>query len=310
MQAVLVGNLEPVELELAVAAVLLRSHDRNAPHDAPAGLVAVEHERGESLARVVGGLRDQDEVLRDAGAGDEPLAPVHDPAGRPARRGRLHHRRIGAAARRGSVMTNARAHAAVDDRLRASASSAPVATLLSTVMLPSSGAAQLKHDRPEDRVVHLLVARRDADDRQPEPPRSRGICGAHRPAAFASARTRCEEVERDVLVLVEGGAIGSSGRMRSRTKRARRARAALRHRAGQREVHGSEPSQGVAAVDRDGRAGHVAPGVGGEEQQRAVEVVGLAEAPLRHALAQRLARGRAEEVAVELGLDVARARSR
>ena len=49
-----VGNLEAVELELAMAAVLLRPHDRNAPHDAPARLVAVEQERGEALARVVG----------------------------------------------------------------------------------------------------------------------------------------------------------------------------------------------------------------------------------------------------------------
>ena len=78
-QPVLVGDLEPVELELAVPAVLLRAHDRNAPHDAPAGLVAVEHERGEALARIVGGLREQDEMLRDAGAGDEPLAAVDDP---------------------------------------------------------------------------------------------------------------------------------------------------------------------------------------------------------------------------------------
>ena len=55
-QPVLVGDLEPVELELAMPAVLLRAHDRDAPHDAPARLVAVEQERGEAFARIVGGL--------------------------------------------------------------------------------------------------------------------------------------------------------------------------------------------------------------------------------------------------------------
>ena len=63
-QHVLVGDLEPVELQLAMAAMLLRPHDRDAAHDAPAGLVVVEQERGEALARIVGGARDQDEMRR------------------------------------------------------------------------------------------------------------------------------------------------------------------------------------------------------------------------------------------------------
>src|SRR6185312_8293836 len=37
-QYVLVRNLQPVENQLAVAAVLLRTHDRDAPHEFPAGL--------------------------------------------------------------------------------------------------------------------------------------------------------------------------------------------------------------------------------------------------------------------------------
>ena len=41
-QHVLVGDLEAVELELAMAAVLLRPHDLDAPHDAPARLVAYD----------------------------------------------------------------------------------------------------------------------------------------------------------------------------------------------------------------------------------------------------------------------------
>ena len=45
----------------------------------------------------------------------------------------------------------------------------------------------------------------------------------------------------------------------------------------------------MAAIDGDGRAGHVAPGVGAEQQQRAVEILRPAEAALRNALDERLA---------------------
>ena len=73
-QHVFVRDFEPVEFELAMAAVLLRPHDRNAAHDAPAGLVLVIEERGEAAARIVGGARHQDEMRGAVGAGDEPFA--------------------------------------------------------------------------------------------------------------------------------------------------------------------------------------------------------------------------------------------
>src|SRR6266849_6046033 len=79
-QAVLVRNLEALERELAMAAVLLGSQDRNAAHDAPPRLAAVEEKGRQPLARIVRGLRDEDEVLRRRGTRDEPLAPVDDPA--------------------------------------------------------------------------------------------------------------------------------------------------------------------------------------------------------------------------------------
>jgi hypothetical protein len=95
----IVGNLQSVEFDLAVAAMLLGPHDRDAAHDAPAGLVAIEQERGQPLARIVARLGDQDEVLRDRGAGDEPFAAVDHPAIAFALCGRERHRRVGAAAR-------------------------------------------------------------------------------------------------------------------------------------------------------------------------------------------------------------------
>ena len=63
-QHVLVRDFEPVELELAMAAVLLRSHDPDAAHDAPARLVLVKEERGEPVPLVVGRARDEDEMRR------------------------------------------------------------------------------------------------------------------------------------------------------------------------------------------------------------------------------------------------------
>ena len=134
-----------------MAAVLFGTHDRNAPHDAPAGLVAVEQERGQALARIVAGLRDQDEVLRDLRAGDEPLAAVNDPAVAVARRASC---AIIAGSEPppgcGSVIANA-------ERTRPSTIGAQPARLLrrrgdlsrARVMLPSSGAAQLKHTGPK-----------------------------------------------------------------------------------------------------------------------------------------------------------------
>src|SRR5262249_50398780 len=65
-QHVLVGHFEALENELAVAAMLLRAHDRNAPHDLEAWLVAMEEKAGEAAPRVIRGARDQNEMVGDA----------------------------------------------------------------------------------------------------------------------------------------------------------------------------------------------------------------------------------------------------
>ena len=66
---------EPLERELAVPAMFFRPHDRNAPDDAPARLVAVEEEGRQAVARIVRRPRDQDEVLGFLRPGDEPFVP-------------------------------------------------------------------------------------------------------------------------------------------------------------------------------------------------------------------------------------------
>src|ERR1700675_3281701 len=59
---VVVVHFEAVEIELAMAAVLLRPHDLDAADDAPAGLVLVKQKRGDALALIVGGARRQDKM--------------------------------------------------------------------------------------------------------------------------------------------------------------------------------------------------------------------------------------------------------
>src|SRR5512143_3684018 len=61
----------------------------------------------------------------------------------------------------------------------------------------------------------------------------------------------------------------------------------------------------VAAVDREHAAGHESPRLRGQQQQRAVEMLGLADAALRDTLDQPLPRRSLPELAVHLGLDVA-----
>src|SRR3569833_2944034 len=61
-QHALERNFQAVEFQLAMAAVLLRPHDRDAALDAPTGLVLVEQESGETAARIVRGARHQDEM--------------------------------------------------------------------------------------------------------------------------------------------------------------------------------------------------------------------------------------------------------
>src|SRR5262245_18960618 len=64
-QHVLVRHFESFEEKLAVAAVLLRPHDRNAAQDAPARLVAVIEEGGEPAPRGVRWAAGADETAGD-----------------------------------------------------------------------------------------------------------------------------------------------------------------------------------------------------------------------------------------------------
>ena len=152
-------------------------------------------------ARVRVGARDQDEVRRLAGAGDEPLAAGDAPA-------------VALRARRwcgsspgsepppgaGSVIAKARAH-------RPSTIGCSQRVLLLRRCRAGEqdhvavvGRRAVEGDRAEDRAVRLLVDHRPGDDRQAHAAARRGVCGAQRPAALAFARSgssasrRCSRV--------------------------------------------------------------------------------------------------------------------
>src|SRR5687768_8147327 len=65
----------------------------------------------------------------------------------------------------------------------------------------------------------------------------------------------------------------------------------------------------MAAVNHDRRTCYVAPGIGSEQQQRAVEILRCAEATLRNALDQGFTRWGGEEMRIDFGFDVARTQS-
>src|SRR5437763_16542644 len=69
---------------------------------------------------------------------------------------------------------------------------------------------------------------------------------------------------------------------------------------------GSNGGDTVAAIDRDDCAGDIGAGRRCEKDQRAIEVGRLGDALQRDAVDQRLAGRGPEELAVEVGLDIAR----
>ena len=94
-------HLQPIEDQLAMAAMLLWAHDRNTPLDPPAGIVPIKQKRRQPAAAVIRGPGDQDEMLRNTGPGDKPLAPGDHIAIAPLVRACLDHAGVRTATRRG-----------------------------------------------------------------------------------------------------------------------------------------------------------------------------------------------------------------
>ena len=173
------------------------------------GWSAMEQHGGEAAPRVVGGARQEDEVGRTLGPGDEPFAAAHDVAVAPA---------LGpgaASCRRGRSPSPGPARSSRSrsgpGRRRSAAASAPsaprVPTFSSTSMLPSSGAAQLQATGPEARAAQLLVDHRHADRPQALAAARPRHLRAPQPRAARLRAQPGQQVLADVLALAEAGRV-------------------------------------------------------------------------------------------------------
>ena len=165
-QHVLVGDFEAVEFELAMPAMLFRPHDLDAAHDAPAGLVAVIEKGGEPAALVVGGARDDDEMRRFRGAGDEPFAAADDPFAAFLLGGGADHGRIGAAAGRRLGHGEGRFDLAFNDRPQPPFLLRRRADTRQQIHVAVVGRRAIDRQRAEQRARRFLIDRRPGDDRQ------------------------------------------------------------------------------------------------------------------------------------------------
>ena len=99
---------------------------------------------------------------------------------------------------------------------------AGVPTSASRFILPSSGAAQLKHTGPKiERFASSYIAAQPTMG-SAMPPNSFGACGAQRPAAFAFARTRSSRSSRIDWQRARGRPPGQHARTQRDSPRAHR----------------------------------------------------------------------------------------
>src|SRR6266566_557887 len=76
---VFVGDFEAIEIEFAMAAVLLRAHYRDAADDAPTRLVAMGEKRGQAVASILRRSCNHDKMRGLGSTGNEPFAAGNDP---------------------------------------------------------------------------------------------------------------------------------------------------------------------------------------------------------------------------------------
>ena len=169
-------------------------------------------------------------------AGDEPLVAVHDPRVAAALGRRADHRRVGAAPGMRLGHHERRADAAVDDRLQPARLLRVGADALERHHRAVVGRRAVERRGAEDRAVHLLVARRHADERQAAA--AAGLRHLQRPQPLG-ARLRAhprQHVLAHVLVLVVVRAVGLE-RDQSLVDEPPHAAAHVVDRGSQREVH-------------------------------------------------------------------------
>src|SRR5262245_16429299 len=237
-QHVFVGDLEALEDKLAMPAVLLRPHDRNPPDDLEAGLVAMKQKSREAAARIVRGAGNQNEMIGNAGAGDEPLMAADHPAVALLLSAGTDHAGIGAAAGRGLGHRKSRAHFALDDRAQPLVLLRRRADQRQHIHIAVIGRRAIEHDRAEDRAVRLLIHRGPADDRQTHAAEILRCLRRPQALRFRLLAYAREQIEPDVLMVVVVGPIGLE-RQHLLFNKGARAPADVRDLIGQREIHGT-----------------------------------------------------------------------
>ena len=263
-----------------MAAVLLRAHDRNAPHDAPARLVLVKKECREPTPVVVRGARYQDVMRGAVGAGDEPFAATYDVAVVALLGARQHHGRVGAGPGMRLGHDEGRAHFAVDDRPEPLLLLRRRADLGEQVHVAVVRRHAMDAERTEDRTRRLFVDRRPGTDRQPHAAVFLGRLRRPQAGLLGLRAHRRQPLMRDVLVVGEIFRIGFE-RQHVLGDEVAHAQADGFDFGREREVHEGFLTLNLhhlAAVGDDGGARDVAAGVRREQQERAVEIAVLAEA--------------------------------
>ena len=239
-QHVVVLDFEPVEIKLAVAAMLLGAENADAAHDMPAGLVAVEQERGEAAPGIVGGARHQDEMRRAVGAGDEPFAAVDDPFAAAALGAGADHAGIGAAARRRLRHGKGGTHLAVDDRPQPALLLGRRAGAREQVHIAVVGRHAVERQRAEHRARRLLIHRRPGHDRQRHAAEFLGRLRRPQPGCLRLVAQRREALVGNVLMVGEVSRVGLERQHVLVHKRAG-AQADILDFGRQCEVHGASP---------------------------------------------------------------------
>ncbi len=200
---VFVLDLEAVEFELAMAAMLLGAENADAANDPPARLVAMVEERGQAAARIVGGARNEDVVRGAVGSGDEPLAAMDDPFATTALGAGADHAGIGAAAGRRLGHGEGRAHLALDDRAQPALLLGRRAGARQQVHVAVVGRHAVERERPEQRARRLFVHRRPGDDRQRHAAELLGRLRRPQASGLRLRPHRFEPLAGNVLVLGE-----------------------------------------------------------------------------------------------------------
>ena len=167
-QAVLVGDFHIGEFQLAMAAMFFRPHDRHFSHQLEAGRVLVHHEGGELAARFIGSAGNEDEMIGDAGAGNEPFMAVDNPlvVAFWLSRG-ADHGRVGAAAGMRLGHDDGAARLAVDDRLQPFFLLRLGAQLIEHAHIAIVGRGAVETDGTENRIIGFFIHDRLADEGQP-----------------------------------------------------------------------------------------------------------------------------------------------